>query len=91
MEVGERVALDIREAEQLHALREEQARHDVAEVGKRLAAVEAELGSARAARARPRRGAAAGPAERLRSDSQGARRRGGGHGRERRACAAPAA
>ena len=51
MEVGERVALEIREAEQIHALREEQGRHDVAEVGKRLAAVEAELQIARAARA----------------------------------------
>jgi hypothetical protein len=50
MEVGERVALEIREAEQLHALREEQARHNVAEVGKRLAAVEAELQTARTAR-----------------------------------------
>jgi hypothetical protein len=51
MELGERVAADIREAEQLHARREEQATRDVAEVGKRLAAVEAELASARAARA----------------------------------------
>ncbi len=51
MELGERVAADIREAEQLHAHREEQARRDVGEVQKRLAAVEAELGTARAARA----------------------------------------
>jgi predicted nucleic acid-binding Zn-ribbon protein len=50
MEVGERVALEIRAAEQLHALREEQARHDVGEVQKRLATVEMELGSARVAR-----------------------------------------
>jgi predicted nucleic acid-binding Zn-ribbon protein len=50
MEVGERVAVEIREAEQLHALREEQARHNVAEVGKRLAAVEAELRDAYFAR-----------------------------------------
>jgi hypothetical protein len=50
MELGERVAADIREAEQLHGRREEQATRDVAEVGKRLAAVEAELETARAAR-----------------------------------------
>ena len=51
MEVGERVALDIREAEQLHALRAEQASRDVAAVGQRLAQVEAELEGARADRA----------------------------------------
>jgi uncharacterized protein len=51
MELGERVATDIREAEQLHARREEQARRDVGEVQKRLAAVEVELETARAARA----------------------------------------
>jgi predicted nucleic acid-binding Zn-ribbon protein len=50
MEVGERVALDIREAERLHAEREEQARRDVAEVGLRLAHVETELASIRTAR-----------------------------------------
>ena len=51
MELGERVAAEIREAEQLHARREEQATRDVVEVQKRLAAVEAELETARAARA----------------------------------------
>jgi predicted nucleic acid-binding Zn-ribbon protein len=51
MEAGERVAQDIREAEQVHAGREERARRDVAEVGRRLAQVEAELADARAARA----------------------------------------
>jgi predicted nucleic acid-binding Zn-ribbon protein len=50
METGERVALDIREAEQVHTLREERARREVAEVGTRLAAVEEELGRARAER-----------------------------------------
>jgi len=51
MELGERVALDIREAEQVHGGREEQARLEVAEVGKRLAGVEEELARARAERA----------------------------------------
>jgi uncharacterized protein len=51
MELGERVAVDIREAEQLHARREEQARRDIAEVRTRLAQVEGELETARGARA----------------------------------------
>jgi uncharacterized protein len=51
MELGERVAIDIREVEQLHGRREEQAGRDVAEVQKRLVAVAAELEGARSARA----------------------------------------
>ena len=51
MELGEGVAVDIRGAEQVHAQREEQATHDIVEVKKRLAAVEADLGAARTARA----------------------------------------
>jgi predicted nucleic acid-binding Zn-ribbon protein len=51
MELQERVAIDIRGAEQLHAQREEQARHDVGEVQKKLAAAEGELAAARVARA----------------------------------------
>jgi predicted nucleic acid-binding Zn-ribbon protein len=50
MELGERVAAEIREAEQLHAGREEQARGDIGEVRKRLAEAEAELEKARGAR-----------------------------------------
>jgi predicted nucleic acid-binding Zn-ribbon protein len=51
MELGEGIAVDIRGAEQVHAQREEQAKHDVVEVKKRLAAVEADLADARSARA----------------------------------------
>jgi len=51
MELGERVAIDIREAEQLHASREERARRDVAEVQSRLTGVQAELARARTDRA----------------------------------------
>ena len=51
MELSERVAVDIREAERLHAHREEQAQRDIGEVRTRLGAVEAELETARAARA----------------------------------------
>ena len=50
MELGEHVAADIREAEQIHARREQQATHDATEVQKRLAAVETALETARAAR-----------------------------------------
>jgi predicted nucleic acid-binding Zn-ribbon protein len=50
MELQERVASDIREAEQVHTQREEQARHDVVEVQKRLAGAEADLAAARVAR-----------------------------------------
>jgi uncharacterized protein len=50
MELGEGVAVDIRGAEQVHAQREEQATHDIVEVKKRLAAVEADLAAARSAR-----------------------------------------
>ena len=50
MELGERVAADIRDAEQLHARREEQATRDVGEVRKRLVEVETALETARAAR-----------------------------------------
>lgn len=51
MELQEGIAVDIRGAEQLHAQREEQATHDIVEVRKRLAAVEADLAAARVARA----------------------------------------
>ncbi len=51
MELQEGIAVDIRAAEQTHAQREEQASHDVGEVRKRLAAVEADLAVARGARA----------------------------------------
>jgi uncharacterized protein len=51
MELGEGIAVDIRGAEQVHAQREEQAKHDIVEVKKRLAAVEADLAAARSARA----------------------------------------
>lgn len=51
MEAQERVVVDIREAEQQHAHREQQAGRDVGEVRRRLVAVEAELAAARAARA----------------------------------------
>jgi predicted nucleic acid-binding Zn-ribbon protein len=51
MELQEGIAVDIRAAEQVHAQREEQATHDIVEVRKRLAGVEADLAAARAARA----------------------------------------
>jgi uncharacterized protein len=51
MALGERVAVEIRDAEQFHARREEQARRDIAEIQKRLAAVDADLAVARGARA----------------------------------------
>lgn len=50
MEMQERVVVDVRDAEQRHARREEQARQEIAEVEKKLAAVEAELAVARANR-----------------------------------------
>jgi hypothetical protein len=51
MELQERVASEIRDAELVHTRREEQARHEVAEVRKRLAGAEADLAAARVARA----------------------------------------
>ncbi|MGH7334023.1 MAG: zinc ribbon domain-containing protein [Candidatus Rokuibacteriota bacterium] len=51
MELQEGIAADIRGAEQVHAQREDQAKHDIVEVRTRLAAVEAELTAARATRA----------------------------------------
>jgi hypothetical protein len=51
MELQEGIAVDIRGAEQVHAEREEQAKHDIVEVKKRLAAVEVDLAAARTARA----------------------------------------
>ena len=50
MELGEGIAVDIRGAEQVHAQREEQAKHDVVEVKKRLTAVGADLAAARSPR-----------------------------------------
>lgn len=50
MEMQERVVIDVRDAEHRHARREEQARQEIAEVEKKLAAVEAELAVTRANR-----------------------------------------
>jgi uncharacterized protein len=51
MEMQERLAVDIKDAEQRFKAREEQARQDEAVVRKKLAAVEAELATVRAQRA----------------------------------------
>jgi uncharacterized protein len=74
MELGEGIAVDIRGAEQVHAQREEQAKHDIVEVKKRLAAVEADLAAARSARA----GRAAELPPALRSDYDRIRKARGG-------------
>ncbi len=66
MELQGGIAVDIREAEQTHAQREEQASHDVGEVRKRLAAVEADLAAARGRAGRARARAPRRPLERLR-------------------------
>ena len=51
MEMQERLAVDIKDAEQRFKTREEQARQDEAVIRKKLAAVEQELGALRAERA----------------------------------------
>ena len=54
MELQERLAVEIREAEARFKPREEQASQDEAVVAQKLAAVEAELAGVRAERERPR-------------------------------------